>query len=195
MGEDSNPVIGPINLSKEENKPQENIIKDQVSKEVRKEVNEWGKRWMKKIFLVHKKPVFFGNKDNNNLKRSKNYNTGCSLIVVFYFRRFKNIPDSGLSLFSLSVSVCTHTMQVELKRCSRTGRVQKNHKILRKNTIFNEHPAEKLSLHLCDLWQGFLLELPKPCHKAPWLFCTVLFFVLLLVFVICLVILKFYKYY
>ena len=26
-------------------------------------------------------------------------------------------------------------------RCSRTGRVQKNQKNLRKNTIFNEHPV------------------------------------------------------
>ena len=38
---------------------------------------------------------------------------------------FKNIPDSGLSLFSLGVSMCTHTRQVEHQRCSRTGRVQK----------------------------------------------------------------------
>ena len=36
------------------------------------------------------------------------------------------------SLFSLCVSVCTPTRQVENQRCSRTGRVQKNHKILRK---------------------------------------------------------------
>ena len=53
--------------------------------------------------------------------------TGCSLNIVF-FRRFFNIPDSGFSLFSLGVSVCTHTRQVENQRCSRTGRVQKNQK-------------------------------------------------------------------
>ena len=46
-----------------------------------------------------------------------------------FFRIFKNIPDSGLSLFSLGVSVCTHTRQVEQQRCSRTGRAQKNHQI------------------------------------------------------------------
>ena len=46
-----------------------------------------------------------------------------------------------LTLFSLSVSVCTHTRQVENQRCSRTDRVQKNPKVLRKNTIFNEHPV------------------------------------------------------
>ena len=59
--------------------------------------------------------------------------------MCFSFLRFSNIPDSGLSLLSLGVSVCTHTRQVEHQRCSRTGRVQKNVKILRKNTIFNEH--------------------------------------------------------
>ena len=45
------------------------------------------------------------------------------------------------TLFSLDVSVCTHTSQVEHQRCSRTGRVEKIQKNLRKNTIFNEHPV------------------------------------------------------
>ena len=45
---------------------------------------------------------------------------------------FFNIPDSGLSLFFLGVSVCTHTRQVENQVGSRTGIVQKNHNILRK---------------------------------------------------------------
>ena len=59
-----------------------------------------------------------------------------------FFRRFENIPDSGLSLFSFGVSVGTHTRKVEHQRSSRTGRVRKNHNILRKkNTIFNEHPG------------------------------------------------------
>ena len=49
-----------------------------------------------------------------------------------FFVRLENIPDSGLSLFSLCVSVCTPTRQVKHQRCSRTGRVQKNHKVLRK---------------------------------------------------------------
>ena len=56
--------------------------------------------------------------------------TGCSFNIVF-FRIFKNISDSGLSLFSLGVSVCKHTRQVVHQRCSRTDRVQKNHKIFR----------------------------------------------------------------
>ena len=60
-----------------------------------------------------------------------------------FSRSFKNIPDPGLFLFSLGFSVCTHTRQVENQRCSRTGRVQKNHKILRENTIFNENPIHR----------------------------------------------------
>ena len=31
--------------------------------------------------------------------------------------------------------------RIEHQRCSRTDRVQKNHRILGKNTIFNEHPV------------------------------------------------------
>ena len=50
---------------------------------------------------------------------------GVHLILCFFWR-FSSITD--LSLFSLGVSVCTHTRHVEHQRCSRTGRVQKNHK-------------------------------------------------------------------
>ena len=57
-----------------------------------------------------------------------------------------------LSLFSLGVSVCTHTRQVEHQRCSRTFRVQKNHNILRKNTIFNEHPVSPVLMVLNTVW-------------------------------------------
>ena len=49
-----------------------------------------------------------------------------SQILIYIFR----------TLFSLDVSVCTHTWQVEHQRCGRTGRVQKIQKNLRKNTIF-----------------------------------------------------------
>ena len=52
----------------------------------------------------------------------------------------KYIPDSGLFRFPLGVSLCTQ-WQANHQHCSRTGRVQKNHNILRKNTIFNEHPV------------------------------------------------------
>ena len=63
--------------------------------------------------------------------------TGCSLDIVFFLKILKY---SGLwpSAVSLCVSVCTHTRRLEHQRCSRTGRVQKNHKIYGKNTIFNE---------------------------------------------------------
>ena len=59
------------------------------------------------------------------------YYTGCSISIVFFSEDLKNFPDSGLSLFSLGVSVCTHTRQVEHQRYSRNGRVQNNHKTLR----------------------------------------------------------------
>ena len=49
-----------------------------------------------------------------------------------FFRIYTNIPDSGLSLFSLIVSLCTQTSQVENQRWCRTDRVQKNHNIWRK---------------------------------------------------------------
>ena len=63
-----------------------------------------------------------------------------SLITIYrvfikycvFSKKFQIIPDSGLSLFSLCVSVCKHTRQVEYQRCSRTGRVKKNHKTFRK---------------------------------------------------------------
>ena len=56
---------------------------------------------------------------------------------------FSELLEIFRTLFSLAVSVCAHTRQVINQHCSRTGRVQKNHKILRKNTIFNEHPVLK----------------------------------------------------
>ena len=76
----------------------------------------------------------------------EHWNTSLVCYMVFikycvFFRFVKNIPDSGLSLFSLGVRVCTHTRQVENQRCSRTDRVKKNHKILREkkylmNTLY-----------------------------------------------------------
>ena len=50
----------------------------------------------------------------------------------FFPRILKYIPDSGLSRSPLGV---------KRQHYSRTGRVQNNHNILRKNTIFNEHPV------------------------------------------------------
>ena len=59
--------------------------------------------------------------------------TGCSLNILLFWKILKH----WVSLFSLGVSVCTHNnRQVEHQRCSRTGRVQKNHQILRKTQYF-----------------------------------------------------------
>ena len=54
-------------------------------------------------------------------------------VFIKYCAFSKILKYSGrlLSLFSLGPSVCTRTRQVEHQRHSRTGRVQKNHKILR----------------------------------------------------------------
>ena len=64
------------------------------------------------------------------LKGHSTYRVFIKYCIIF--EDFKNIPDSCLSLFYLGVIVCTHTRQVEHQLFSRTGRVQKNHKILRK---------------------------------------------------------------
>ena len=67
------------------------------------------------------------------------YSTGCSLNIVVFFSKI--LKYSGLFPFSLGVGVCTHTRQVEHQRCSRTDRVQKNHKILRKKHNFSWTPC------------------------------------------------------
>jgi len=56
----------------------------------------------------------------------------------------KYILDTGLSRFPLGVSECTQ-WQVKYQHCSR---VQKNHNILKKNTIFNEHPVHARFMHI-----------------------------------------------
>ena len=64
--------------------------------------------------------------------------TGCSINIVSFPKILKY---SGLWPFSVFPR---HIRQVEHQCCSRTGRIQKNHNILKKkNTIFNEHPVVK----------------------------------------------------
>ena len=63
------------------------------------------------------------------------------IIYCLFFQKISNISDSGLSLLSLGVSVCTHTGQVKHQRCNRTGRVQKITKLYGKtqylmNTLY-----------------------------------------------------------
>ena len=83
-------------------------------------------------FLNHKKPIDINwmqmhaaEAVSRQSPRLLTSTTGCSLNIVFFSEDFKNIPNSDLSLFSLLVSVCTHTRQ----RCSITDRVQKNNNI------------------------------------------------------------------
>ena len=52
----------------------------------------------------------------------------------------KDIPDSGLYRFPLVVSVCTQ-WQVKPQCLQQNLQSSENHNILRKNTIFNEHPV------------------------------------------------------
>ena len=66
--------------------------------------------------------------------------SGLSRFPLLGVSSLKYIPDSGLPRFPLlGVSVCTQ-WHVKHQHCSRTGSVQKNYSILRKNTIFTEHP-------------------------------------------------------
>ena len=64
-------------------------------------------------------------------------------------------------------------LQVEHQHCCRTDRVQKNHNILRKNTLFNEHPvaAWLLTRHEPDIcWPSCYQYLPTnpPTCKETW---------------------------
>ena len=81
------------------------------------------------------------------------------MVSIQYCVFWKILKYSGLLPFSVSpgVSVRKHTRQVEHQHCSRTGRVQKNHNILWKNKIFNEHPVCKLSSFRIDY----------RCHMHP----------------------------
>ena len=56
--------------------------------------------------------------------------------ILCFFEIFKNIPDSCLSQFSLGVSVCTPTRELEHQRCSRTGRVKKESQSFKEKTQY-----------------------------------------------------------
>ena len=64
----------------------------------------------------------------------KFFSTRLFIKYLCFFRKILKYSGLWPLLFSPCVSVCTPTRQVEHKRWSRTGRVQKNHKILGKNT-------------------------------------------------------------
>ena len=93
----------------------------------------WNARTLLQLCTKFLVPIYQGSKEE-----TFNTITGCSLNIVF----FSDFWKIFWTLFSLGVSVCTHNRQVEHRRCSRTGRAQKNNKIFKeKNTIFNEHPV------------------------------------------------------
>ena len=75
--------------------------------------------------------------------------TGCSLNIVF-FSEFLKIFWTLAFLCFPSVSVCVHTPGRQ------NTRVQKNHKILRKNTIFNEHHVH-LRRFYCAVCQNLII--------------------------------------
>ena len=61
----------------------------------------------------------------------------CSLNIVF-FEDFKYIPDSGLSVSPWCQ--CVYTMAGQTPALQQNWQSSENHNILRKNTMFNEHP-------------------------------------------------------
>ena len=82
----------------------------------------------RKLFLTYK---LSKNNAKLGIMQHALCSTGCSLNIVFFSKNLKYIPDSDLYPFP---ALCTQTTkrQVEHQRCSRTGRVQKDHNILRK---------------------------------------------------------------
>ena len=81
---------------------------------------------------------------------NKKGTTGCSLNIVFFL---KYIPDSGLSRFPL-VSVCVDTGRSNMSAAAELAEFRN---ILRKNTIFNEHPVSSAFLSTIK-FQKFLAE-------------------------------------
>ena len=67
--------------------------------------------------------------------------TGCSLNIVFFFENFKIIFRTLASLGFPALCTRTTKWQVEHQCCSRTGSVQKIHKILRKKQIIEWTPC------------------------------------------------------
>ena len=78
----------------------------------------------------------------------------CSYRVLIKYCVFYEDLKIYFKLWSFpGVCMCTR-WQVEHQRRSRTGGVQKNHNIFRKNTIFNEHPVFEL-IRLLELLELF----------------------------------------
>ena len=83
------------------------------------------------------------------------YNTPLADVFIkncVFYEDFKIFRTLAFSLFFLGVSVCTHARQVEHQRCSRTGRVQKIKKILRKTQYLMN------TLYVCWLVASLLVD-------------------------------------
>ena len=84
--------------------------------------------------------------------------TGCSLNIMY----FPKIFLWSFSVFPQCQCVYTHQAGKTTRRYSRTGRVQKNHNILMKNTIFNEHPVSPNSHHVILYFRYYYLYVRSP---------------------------------
>ena len=96
--------------------------------------------------------------------------------ILCFFEYFKIY--SGLWPLSVSprcASVCTQ-WQVKPQHCNRTGRVQKNPNILRKNTILDEHPVPQSEFrkiseiqYFCLVVDGNIFDKNKFIRNDNWL--------------------------
>ena len=83
----------------------------------------------------------------------------------------KYVPDSGLYRFPLSVSVCVHNGRSNTSAAAELAELRKNHNIVRKNTIFNQHHVYKNYLQFQKLLADSLYILSF--HKTDFMifFC------------------------
>ena len=96
--------------------------------------------------------------------------TGCSLNIVFFPKILEYSRLCPFSVFPWCQCVYTHTRQVQHQRGSRTDRVQKNHKILRKK-IFNEHPVYRMpNIHQQPICNWISVVLIFPFWISPLVF-------------------------
>ena len=63
---------------------------------------------------------------------------------MFFSKILKYIPDSGLSRFPLSVSVSVYTMTGQTPALQQNLQSSEKSQYFKENTIFNEHPVQKL---------------------------------------------------
>ena len=64
------------------------------------------------------------------------------VFIKYFLKILRYILDSGLSRFPIDVSVYVHNGRSNTSAAAELAEFRKNHNILRKNTIFNEHPVD-----------------------------------------------------